>query len=227
MNPNSTIGVLVLTLWILGCVAPNSYEASGASMSGQDPERLEEAWQRFAARIAAQSAVVEQEGAPTSARERAEGYQYVARLITSHLDLWVKRGDPDDPLVFWVKDTWGLPSADAMYTNIPLRGDAVYELRGRRGTVHWLNFQATAGWFGTDTPMRVVSEVSGHELDVAADGSFTLVLGGEERDGNWLPLAPEASALTVRQFFYDWDEEQRAELEIRRLDDVSAPASRR
>jgi len=178
---------------------------------------LEQAWRRFADRIAALDAIVLQEGAPDSPHDRAEGYRYLARTVAANLDLWIKRSDPEDPQVHWVSDTWGLPNADGVYTNVPLRGDAVYEVTGRKGSVHWLNFQVTAGWFGTDAPMRVVSEVSDDQLDVAADGSFTLILGGPQRERNWLPLAADASMLTIRQFFYDWDAETRAEVEIRRL----------
>lgn len=189
-----------------------------------EPADLAQAWRRFAERVGALDAVVLQPGAPDSPGDRAEGYRYLARTLAANLDLWIKRGDPEDPQIFWVADTWGLPNADAVYTNVPLRGDAVYELSGCRGTVHWLNFQVTAGWFGLGTPMRVVSEVSGHELEVASDGSFTLVLGGPRRAGNWLPLADDASALTIRQFFYDWDAESRAELEIRRVGARREPA---
>src|SRR5262245_11666262 len=189
----------------------------------QSSKELEQAWRRFADRIGALDAVVLQEGAPGSPRDRAEGYRYLARLVAANLDLWIKRGDPDNPQVFWVNDTWGLPNADGFYTSVPLRGDAVYEVTGRRGTVHWLNFQVTAGWFGTGTAMRVVSEVSDDQITADADGHFTLVLGGPKRDGNWLPLADDASALTIRQFFYDWDTETRAEVEIERLDARSAP----
>jgi hypothetical protein len=180
-------------------------------------KELEQAWRRFADRIGALEAIVLQEGAPDSPAERAEGYRYLARTVAANLDLWIARGDPESPQVSWVNDTWGLPNADGVYTNVPLRGDAVYEISGRRGSVHWLNFQVTAGWFGTETPMRVVSEVSDDQLDVAADGSFTLTLGGPRRERSWLPLADDASMLTVRQFFYDWDTETRAEIEIRRL----------
>jgi len=192
-------------------------------MAPANPE-VERAWLRFSERIGALGGLVTQDGVPDSAQDRTEGYTYLARVVSANLDLWIRRGDPDDPRVFWVADTWGLPNADALYTNVPLRGDAVYRLTGNRGSVHWLNFQATAGWFGTDTPMRVVSEISGHELESADDGSFELVLGGPERPGNWLPLAEDASALTVRQFFYDWDRETRAEVEIERIDRAGPPA---
>src|SRR5262245_36369218 len=181
------------------------------------PGELEQAWRRFGERIAALDAIVLQAGAPDSPHDRAEGYRYLARTIAANLDLWIKRCDPEDPQVHWVSDTWGLPNADGVYTNVPLRGDAVYEVTGRKGSVHWLNLQVTAGWFGTSTPMRVVAEVSDAQLDVAADGSFTLILGGPKRERNWLPLADDASMLTIRQFFYDWDAETRAEIEIRRL----------
>jgi hypothetical protein len=65
--------------------------------------------------------------------------------------------------------------------------------------------------------MRVVSEVSDDQLEIGANGRFTLTLGGPKRERNWLPLAADASMLTIRQFFYDWDAESRAEIEIRRL----------
>lgn len=185
---------------------------------------LEKAWRRFAERIGALDALVLDPAAPASPRERAAGYRYLARTLAANLDLWVRRGDPDDPRVVWVSDTWGMPNADGIYTNVPLRGDAVYELTVRRGSVYWLNFQVTAGWFGTNAPMRVVSEVSDDQLAMGADGRFTLVLGGPKRAGNWLPLAPDASMLTIRQFFYDWDRETRAEVEIRRLDAQPSPA---
>jgi hypothetical protein len=178
---------------------------------------LEQAWRRFADRIGALDALVLQPGAPGSPHDRAEGYRYLVRTLAANLDLWIRRGDPDDPRVIWVNDSWGLPNADGFYTNVPLRGDAVYEITGRRGSVHWLNFQVTAGWFGSGTPMRVVSEISDDQIAIGADGRFTLILGGPKRERNWLPLADDASALTIRQFFYDWDGETRAEVEIRRL----------
>jgi hypothetical protein len=50
------------------------------------------------------------------------------------------------------------------------------------------------------------------------DGSFEIVLGGPERAGNWIPLPEDATTLHVRQFFYDWDREIPARLEIERID---------
>src|SRR5574341_2223840 len=68
----------------------------GETMDAQsDP--LAEAWRRFAERIGALEAVVIQNGTPDSPRDRAEGYRYLARALSASLDLWIKRGDPEQP----------------------------------------------------------------------------------------------------------------------------------
>jgi hypothetical protein len=78
--------------------------------------------------------------------------------------------------------------------------------------VHFLGLQLVAR-------MRAVSDLDGDGLALAPDGSFELILGGEQpASGNWLPLPEDASALIVRQFFYDWDTEVPAHFEIERID---------
>ena len=96
-------------------------------------------WRDFVERLSTAGEVVVQEAAPSSPADRAEGYGYLSRLLATALDKAVLRADPDDPQIRWSRDTWGLPNSDALYTTVPVRGDAVYRLRGRRGTVHWLN----------------------------------------------------------------------------------------
>jgi hypothetical protein len=63
-----------------------------------------------------------------------------------------------------------------------------------------------------------VANVVADDLDTAADGSFEFVVSGQERPGNWMPLPPGSSSLVVRQFFYDWNVEEAARLEIDCLD---------
>ena len=180
-------------------------------------------WRDFVERLSTAGEVVVQEAAPSSPADRAEGYGYLSRLLATALDKAVLRADPDDPQIRWSRDTWGLPNSDALYTTVPVRGDAVYRLRGRRGSVHWLNLQVTAGWFDSDVPMRVVSQVDADDLEIAEDGTFTVILGGEERPGNWLPFEPDVSMLTIRQFFYDWEREERAALQIERVGPPRVP----
>jgi len=67
---------------------------------------------------------------------------------------------------------------------------------------------------------EVLAELSLEELVVADDGLLELFLGGAERSTNWLPLAPEAVYLNVREFVGDWEHDALASLYIERLDDV-------
>ena len=55
------------------------------------------------------------------------------------------------------------------------------------------------------------------ELDLGPDGEVELTLSAESHDGNWLPIAEDATALVVRHFFYDWDTEVASSLSIERV----------
>src|SRR5207253_2226622 len=45
----------------------------------------------------------------------------------------------------------------------------------------------------------------------------------DERPGNWMPLRADASSLIVRQFFYDWESEEPAELHVECLERPRPP----
>jgi hypothetical protein len=55
------------------------------------------------------------------------------------------------------------------------------------------------------------------ELDLGPDGEVELTLSAERHDGNWLPIAEDATILVVRHFFYDWDTEVASSLSIERV----------
>ena len=54
------------------------------------------------------------------------------------------------------------------------------------------------------------------ELDLGPDGEVELVLSADPHEGNWLPIADNATQLVVRHFFYDWDTEVASSLSIER-----------
>ena len=55
------------------------------------------------------------------------------------------------------------------------------------------------------------------ELDLGPDGEVDLILSADPHEGNWLPIAENATALVVRHFFYDWDTEVASSLSIERI----------
>src|SRR5437660_12662374 len=55
------------------------------------------------------------------------------------------------------------------------------------------------------------------ELELGPNGEVELVLSATEQEGNWLPVADDATNLVIRHFFYDWDTEVASSLHIERI----------
>jgi hypothetical protein len=147
----------------------------------------------------------------TGPAERAAGYRHLLVLLALGIDEALRSSDPYEPRIgpgsVDAVLKWGMDCPDAAYLGAPVRPDATYTVRGRRGTVRYLGFQVMGG-------MATFANVVADDLDIGADGTFELVLSAERRAGNWMPLAEGASSLVVRQFFYDWEREGPAQLTI-------------
>jgi hypothetical protein len=172
------------------------------------------AWRRFCERLAALEARLRAAVVPADVATRADAFRYVAMLVRNALDVAIEDVDPDRPAIRWAdrRNKYGWDCPDALYATIPVRDDAVYRLRGRRGDVHFLGLQVAAG-------IRTLANSHADEWQLDADGRFELTLGGPERGRNWIPLDPGARWVFVRQFFYDWEHEHPSPLWIDRIDD--------
>ena len=153
--------------------------------------------------------------APASPVDRAAGYRHLLVLLGLAVDEALRPSNPYDPFFAPANVDavlkWGMDCPDAAYTGAALHGDATYRVRGKRGTARYLGFQVMAG---IESSVNVVAD----DLDIAADGSFEIVLSAKEHPGNWMALSPRTSSLVVRQFFYDWDSEEPAQLDIECLE---------
>ena len=105
---------------------------------------------------------------------------------------------------------WGMDCPDCIYTGAPLRGGETYRLWGQRGSARYVGLQSMAG-------MASTANVLLDELDLGPDGEVDLVLSEIAHEGNWLPIAENATTLVVRHFFYDWDTEVASSLSIERI----------
>ena len=192
-------------------------------MPASPDERLADAsaWRELCAALERLSDRVGAEGAPDSPRDRAEGYRYLLRFLASGIASCATHDDPDYPVfgrMIEYARPWGLDNPDCLYLYAPLRGGAVYRVWGRRGSARHLDFQVNWGHFanGSIAEWGTLGSLDGFALETAADGSFELWIGGEERPGNWIPSADNAEFLLVRQLFQDWDAEFPADLLIER-----------
>ena len=109
--------------------------------------------------------------------------------------------DPANPMFRQIVTPWRKSlgdNADAVYhdARIDPRGD--YVVRGNTGGAVYVSFTVEAGAEDGSFPTGTVGVLNDADFDVAADGSFTFRVGGPDAD---LPLAPDASRLTVRHYW--------------------------
>jgi len=188
--------------------------------SGTADELLDgSAWRRFSERLSGLDARIRSALAPNDTATRADGYRYLCMLVRNAFDVAIEDIDPERPRINWLtrrnKIGWDCP--DALYGNVAIRDDAVYRVTGVKGSVHFLGLQVMAG-------IRSIANGYADEWAADAGGRFELFVGGAQRAGNWLPLAPGADTIWMRQFFYDWDRETPAPLWIDRVDDAAPHA---
>jgi hypothetical protein len=139
------------------------------------------------------------------------GYRHLLVLLAMGVDEALRTTDPYDPVLQPgnVDNVlkWGMDCPDALYSGSSVRPDAEYRVSGRLGSARFTSFQVMAG-------MGNVGDLVAEDLRAEADGSFELWLSRERKGDNWLPLTDGATSLVVRQFFYDWEGEQPASLQI-------------
>jgi hypothetical protein len=164
----------------------------------------------------------------TSARDLAEGYDYLAGNIRTALQLaWAYQRD----FPYFVASTGpytkvGLDNPDALYFHSYLRDDAEYVVTGHRGSTADLSFQVLGGDY---TPVQVPDSLTAFDdraIEIGPDGDFELRFGpdGDRRAPNYFTLGPGSAMLVVREVYSDWQAERRGTISIRRADRAgSAP----
>ncbi len=153
-----------------------------------------------------------------SDQDRAEGFDYLAGSIRSSLQMAFDY-DLEHPVLINPTHQYarqGLDNPDAVYFNAYLSPEGSYVLSGIRGTTADLSFQVMDGTYSSEGAPGTVAAFDDRELDVAEDGSF------EWRFGPDLGLK-KGSTLIVREVYDHWNNEDRGQLRIQRLDTAGQP----
>ena len=176
------------------------------------------AWRLLLAALAKAGDFLHSDAVPPGGEADAEGYRHLMVLLALGIDEALRTADPYDPVIQPgnVDNVlkWGMDCPDAFYSGAAVRSDASYRIWGHRGSARFLAFQVMAG-------ISNIGDVVADDLALADDGTFELFLTPErpaDPAANWLPLGEGASSLVIRQFFYDWNTEERATLHIECLD---------
>jgi hypothetical protein len=177
-------------------------------------------WADFCDALKRAGDVILRDASPRDAFDRAEGFRYLSRLTRVALESHIEFADPMAPVFRRPAHETvkiGADNPDNYYESAAVSGEYEYRIRGTRGTVHYLGFGTYVGSYGSGGRMGQSGYLEGEDLVIEPDGSFEIILGCDERSGNWLRMEPDTSLLIVRQTFEDRESEQIAELSIERL----------
>lgn len=123
---------------------------------------------------------------------------------------------------------------DALYRTTVLDGTGTYEVTGKIDTsrplvqllftiaggtmTHPIKIEAAAGQSNPDAGiMSMLGMLNERQLNISADGTFKLTVGGEPGSGVHLPTKPVPCSFGCRQMVLDWDTKP-MELTLTRLD---------
>ena len=92
-------------------------------------------------------------------------------------------------------------NSDAIYFDAPLDSRYAYLVRGEMNGAVYFSMTIEEGAQDGHLSKATCGVINDTEIDVDAEGNFTVYLGGESRERNWLPLPENASRVTTRHYF--------------------------
>jgi len=172
-------------------------------------------WRAFCERLAVLGDAIEGDDLV-----RAEGYRHLANQVACWLTYSLGHTDPARPMFFRSSDPvyqWGGPNADQVARRAPISGDGVYRISGSMGTCEEFVLQVKRG-ASQSGGAEIDTELLASSLGLGPGDDFALVLGG---DG--IALAPDATFVHVRDYYFDWRPGPPATFVIERLDTEGEP----
>jgi len=192
-------------------VTIKSNDTASDTMFGDNPHDaiLKAGWDNFCDQLKSAGDLVFRDSTPLHDIDRAKGLRLLARNVSLALQFQLENNNPDFPELLHYFDPLrkqGGDNTDALYVGAPINGKHTYRISGKRGTARY--FAVTVLEDGA-TPWggAVVGNLIDGDIEVAADGTFEIVLSPKEHPGNWIRTTPGSWRVTVRQFFADWENE--------------------
>lgn len=146
----------------------------------------------------------------------AEGVRNLTRVI-ANAQLNCMENDPRYPYLvktISLQRRTVLPGADTVYHSAVLHGDYDYCIRGQRGSAHIFELEV---WRGHHADLMNFKFFKCLDTFTFGPGEEVDIHLGRKRGGeNWLELPEGECTVLIRQYYYDWENEQPALLSIER-----------
>ena len=148
--------------------------------------------------------------------DRVDGLRFILRQLAYREEQFIEypRGqmpeffDPESPIRKLFADC-----PDTIYRQFNVAPGGVYEITGTRGDAPYVSFTA----YRAGVTDRVVADLHDGEIEVAADGTFSLTVGGPEQPTNWLDLGPDGAFVIIREYRHDRVTDVKATFDVRQL----------
>lgn len=196
---------------------------------GEHHERLisGEAWRDFCRALERTGEALLEADAPGDDRTRAEGAKYLLGMTTLAIRQALELADREHPAFVRIEDPfvkWGAENADNHYLHAHVRADRSYRIRGERGSCLSFLVEVKEGFMHLGD-VRNFATLRAEDLVLEPDGRFEIVASAERPADavNWLPLDPDAAQIVIRQYFYDWENEESARFTIECIDTLGEP----
>ena len=205
----------------------NDPQSEEASTTARERMMTGESWEDFCDTLKSAGKTILAEGQPESPLDRAEGFRYLSRLTRAALETFVEFSDPLAPVLNRpVHETAkiGADNPDNYYQHATISGAHEYKISGTRNTIAYLDFATQSDGVAGTGDSQQAGHLDANDLEIDADGNFSIALSCERQTGNWLRMTPDTTALIVRQTFADRDTEVPADLTIERIGGDGKPS---
>jgi hypothetical protein len=142
----------------------------------------------------------------TDPTDVAEGLRVILHHLGTGIETQLEQ-DAAHPTLRPITTPWRKAlgdNADALYHDARIDPRGTYRLRGRTAGATYVSITVEAGAEEGAFPTGTVGVLNDTSFDVADDGSFEVQVGGPapaSGERGWLPLAPDASRLTLRHYW--------------------------
>lgn len=182
-------------------------------------------WDQFCDTLKEAKAVLFHDGAPVAAQDQAAGLRMLSRQIPIALDKMFENADPLHPVFIHHMDwrrKFGGDNPDCLYLWAPINGTETYRITGTWGNAAHIVFTIN-DFTSPVTGGKPSANLFGEDVVVDDDGSFELIISPQEpspRPKNWMKSSPDSFRVMLRQFFGDWENEEKINLRIDRVGDT-------
>ncbi|MEM8708628.1 MAG: hypothetical protein AAGE98_19355, partial [Actinomycetota bacterium] len=174
-------------------------------------DRLAAAWDTFTSQLntLGHEALA---SAPTDA-DKVDGLRFILRQLAYREEQFLEFPQGAAPEFFWPESPTRKVFADCpdtIYRQFAVSPGATYRVTGTRGASPYISFTA----YRAAVSDRVVADLHDGELEIAADGTFELMVGGPEQPTNWLDTGEDAAFVIIREYTHDRENGVKATFEV-------------